>query len=129
MSAVQSKKIKILLVEDDPFLLSMYASKLELSGYQVLAAEDGLKGFDLAVKEKPDIILLDVLLPKMNGFEVLRRVKLDQATAGIPVIILTNLGQAGEIEQGMRLGAADYLIKAHFTPTEVIKKIKNVLPA
>ncbi|PIP33629.1 response regulator [Candidatus Falkowbacteria bacterium CG_4_10_14_0_2_um_filter_48_10] len=118
---------KILLVEDDPFLLNMYASKLELNGFTVLAADDGLKAYELARKEAPQLILLDVLLPKMNGFEVLHKLKLEPATAAVPVIILTNLGQAGEIEQGQKLGAVDYLVKAHFTPAEVMAKIQKYL--
>ncbi|MDP2709362.1 MAG: response regulator [bacterium] len=120
-------KIKILLVEDDSFLLSMYATKFELENFKVIMADDGEKAVRLAAKESPDIILLDILLPKMNGFEVLRRLKQDRATAAIPVILLTNLSQKEEIEQGLNMGAKDYLIKAHFMPSEVVDKIKKAL--
>lgn len=122
----QNKK-KILLVEDDSFLISMYTTKFELENFEVVAAEDGEKGLSLAAEEKPDIILLDILLPKMNGFEVLKELKNNKETSQIPVILLTNLSQKNEIEQGLALGAQDYLIKAHFMPSEVMDKIKKVL--
>ncbi|MFA6307177.1 MAG: response regulator [Patescibacteria group bacterium] len=120
-------KIKILLVEDDSFLLGMYATKFEMENFKVIMAEDGEKAVRLALKEAPDIILLDIILPKMNGFDVLRQLKADPATADIPVILLTNLSQKDEIEQGLKIGAADYLIKAHFMPSEVVDKIKKML--
>ncbi len=120
-------KIKILLVEDDSFLLSMYATKFELEGFKVIMAEDGEKAVRQAIKETPDIILLDIILPKMNGFEVLRQLKAERQTATIPVILLTNLSQKEEIEQGLKMGARDYLIKAHFMPSEVVDKIKKAL--
>ena len=120
-------KIKILLVEDDSFLLGMYATKFEMENFKVITAEDGEKAVRAALKELPDIILLDIILPKQNGFEVLRQLKADQATAKVPVILLTNLSQKDEIEQGLKLGAEDYLIKAHFMPSEVVEKIKKVL--
>jgi DNA-binding response OmpR family regulator len=121
------KTIKILLIEDDPFLLSMYTTKFELEGYLVVAAEDGEKGLKLAKETKPAIILLDILMPKMNGFEVLEELKRDQKTKSVPVIMLTNLNQRDEIERGMEMGADDYLIKAHFMPSEVVGKIKKIL--
>jgi len=120
-------KIKILLVEDDSFLLSMYATKFEMENFKVVMAEDGEKAVKLALKEAPDIVLLDVLLPKANGFEVLRQLKASSITANVPVILLTNLSQKDEIEQGLKMGAEDYLIKAHFMPSEVVDKIKKVL--
>lgn len=120
-------KIKILLVEDDSFLLSMYATKFEMEDFKVIMAEDGEKAVRLALKEAPDIILLDIILPKLNGFDVLRQLKADSVTADIPVILLTNLSQKDEIEQGLKIGAADYLIKAHFMPSEVVDKIKKML--
>ena len=120
-------KIKILLVEDDSFLLGMYATKFEMENFKVIMAEDGEKAVRLALKESPDIILLDIILPKINGFEVLRRLKANSAIAHIPVVLLTNLSQQDEIEQGLRMGAEDYLIKAHFMPSEVVDKIKKLL--
>jgi DNA-binding response OmpR family regulator len=120
-------KIKILLVEDDPFLLSMYATKFELEGFEVISTDNGEKGLSLAREDKPDVILLDILIPKMNGFEVLQGLKDDEQTRNIPVILLTNLNQKDEIERGLELGAVDYLIKAHFMPSEVVAKIKKVI--
>lgn len=121
------EKIKILLVEDDTFLLGMYATKFELDGFKVIMAEDGEKAIRAALKELPDIILLDIILPKLNGFEVLKQLKLEPTTAKIPVILLTNLSQKDEIEQGLKIGAEDYLIKANFMPSEVVEKIKKIL--
>jgi len=122
-----ANKIKILLIEDDPFLLSMYATKFELEGFEIIFAEDGEKALKAASKEKPDIILLDVLLPKMDGFEVLKELKKNEETKAVPVILLTNLSQRDDVEKGLALGAVDYLIKAHFMPTEVVEKIKKIL--
>ncbi|MCX6796621.1 MAG: response regulator [Candidatus Falkowbacteria bacterium] len=120
-------KIKILLIEDDPFLSSMYSAKFEMENFAVSAAEDGEKGLKMAYSVKPDIILLDILMPKMNGFEVLEKLKANKETESIPVILLTNLNQKDEIERGMSLGADDYLIKAHFMPSEVVDKIKKII--
>ncbi len=127
--ATEEKKeaIKIALVEDDPFLSSMYSTKFEMEGFTVFTASDGAKGVEVISREIPDIILLDVLMPKMNGFDVLREIKKHDATKDIPVILLTNLNQSDEVEQGMELGAVDYLIKAHFMPSEVVEKIKAAL--
>jgi len=121
------EKIKILLVEDDSFLLGMYATKFEMDGFKVIMAEDGEKAIRAALKELPNIILLDIILPKLSGFEVLKQLKQEPATANIPVILLTNLSQRSEIEQGLKMGAEDYLIKAHFMPSEVVEKIKKIL--
>ncbi|MCU0679148.1 MAG: response regulator [Planctomycetes bacterium] len=123
----RDKQIKILLVEDDPFLLSMYSTKFELENFEVVAAADGEKGLVMAANTAPDIILLDIMLPKMNGFEVLEKLKADRITAGIPVLLLTNLNQKNEVERGLALGAEDYLIKAHFMPSEVVARIKKIL--
>jgi len=120
-------KTKILLIEDDPFLSSMYSTKFEMENFYVSSAEDGEKGLKLSLNEKPDIILLDILMPKMNGFEVLEKLKANEETNKIPVILLTNLNQKDEIERGMSLGANDYLIKAHFMPSEVVDKIKKII--
>lgn len=123
----ENNKIKILLVEDDPFLLSMYSTKFELENFKVITAEDGEKGLEKAKNEIPNIILLDILMPKMNGFDVLKNLKDDNNLKNIPVILLTNLNQKDEIERGLTLGADDYLIKAHFMPSEIVSKIKRVI--
>ena len=124
-----AQKTKVLIVEDDSFLAGIYASKFEKEGFKVSLALDGEIGLKLVKKEKPDIILLDVLLPKLDGFEVLEKLKADVATASIPVVLLTNLGQKEDVDKGLKLGAADYLIKAHFMPAETVEKVKKVLAA
>ena len=122
-----AKPITILLVEDDTFLVEMYTTKFELEGFEVHTAEDGKKGLDMAKKVKPDIILLDILMPKMDGFAVLDELKKDKDLADIPVILLTNLGQKEDVKKGFEKGAVGYLIKAHFMPSEVVDKIKKIL--
>lgn len=118
---------KILLVEDDEFLAELYATKLNMEGFEVFLAVDGEKGLKLAKEKMPDLVLLDIILPKMDGFEVLGKMKIDPAMKNIPVILLTNLSQKDEVKKGLDLGAKDYLIKAHFMPSEVVKKIKQTL--
>jgi DNA-binding response OmpR family regulator len=118
---------KILVIEDDKFLRELISQKLVKEGYDVIEAVDGEKGLEKAGKENPDLVLLDLILPGMNGFEVLSRIKNEAALSQIPVIILSNLGQRDDIEKALEIGAADYLIKAHFTPEEIIDKIKATL--
>ena len=117
----------VLIVEDDPFLSEMYATKLAESGFKVELAEDGEKALEKIAEVKPDLVLLDIVLPKMDGFVVLKKMKKDAALKDTKVIVLTNLGQKEEVQKGMDLGAEDYIIKAHFTPSEVVAKIKKVL--
>ncbi len=119
----KSSKQTVLLVEDDTFLSGMYITKLEAAGYQVLLATDGESGLSLARESKPDIILLDILLPKLDGLEVLTTLKRDSGLRTIPVIMLTNLGEQKDISRANALGAADYLVKAHYLPSEVIDTI------
>jgi DNA-binding response OmpR family regulator len=121
------EKKKILLVEDDPFISEMYIMKFEKAGYDCEFASTGKDGLEKARSWKPDLVLLDILIPEMDGFEVLSTLKKDTATSHIPVIMLTNLGQKEDIEKGKSLGAAAYIIKAHFTPQEVADKVKSVL--
>lgn len=123
----QVSTTKVLIVEDDSFLAGIYSSKFEKEGFKVSLALDGELALKLAKKDLPNIILLDVLLPKLDGFEVLEKLKADSATAAIPVVLLTNLGQKEDVDKGLKLGAADYLIKAHFMPAETVEKVKKVL--
>ena len=118
---------KILIVEDDKFLRELIAQKLIKEGYDIAEAVDGEKGLKSIKDEKPDLVLLDLILPGIDGFEVLAKMKVDTEMAQTPVIILSNLGQKDDIERGLKMGAVDYLIKAHFTPGEIIEKIKTVL--
>lgn len=122
-----AKQLKILLVEDDNFLLNMYADKFRVEGFEVFIADNGAAGLKLAKEKAPDLILLDVLLPKMSGFEVLQELNKDPRAKNIPVILLTNLSQKEEVTKGLELGAKDFLIKAHFMPQEVVAKVKSVL--
>lgn len=120
-------KQHILLVEDDGFLASIYAQKLELEGFDVSLATNGEDGVRLATKDIPDLILLDLVMPKLNGFEVLERLKQEATTKNIPVLVLTNLGQREDVERCMQLGAAGYVIKAHSLPHETVAKVKELL--
>jgi len=118
---------KILIVEDDKFLRELIVKKLSSEGYEVPEAVNGEEGVKKIEEEKPDLVLLDLILPGMDGFEVLTQIKKNSELAQIPVIILSNLGQKEDIERGLNLGAVDYLIKAHFTPNEIIEKVKKIL--
>ncbi len=117
---------KISVIEDDKFLRELIVQKLSNEGYDIIEAVDGEKGVESVKKEKPDLILLDLILPGIDGFEVLARIKSDPALSEIPVIILSNLGQKEDIERALKMGAVDYLIKAHFTPEEIINKINAI---
>lgn len=117
----------ILVIEDDKFLRELIVQKLIKENYEVSEAIDGEQGIKKIKEEKPDLILLDLILPGIDGFEVLSRMREGSNLSSIPVIILSNLGQKEDVERGLKLGAIDYLIKAHFTPGEIIEKIKNVL--
>jgi len=123
----KNKTLNILIVEDDVFLADLYKTKFALEGFKVNAAYDGEKGLEMALKNLPDIILLDLVLPKMGGFEVLAELKKNNKAKDIPVILLTNLSQKSDVEKGLKLGADDYLIKAHFMPSEVVEKIKKLV--
>ena len=118
---------KILVIEDDKFLRELITQKLNREDFEVAEAIDGEEGIEKIKTEKPDLVLLDLILPGIDGFEVLSQAKKDPSLASIPVIILSNLGQKEDVERGLKLGAVDYLIKAHFTPKEIIEKVKNAL--
>lgn len=124
---MESAKNKILIIEDDNFISDMYRMKLESEGFNVRIAEDGQKGLEEVNKEKPDLVLLDVVMPRMDGFGVLQTIKEDPEVQSVPVVLLTNLGQKESVEKGLKLGALDYIIKAHFTPAEVVEKVKEIL--
>ncbi len=122
-----SSRKKILIIEDDRFLRELIARKLSDEGFVVTEAMDGEEGLKMVREIKPDLVLLDLILPSIDGFEVLSQMKEDEKLKSIPVIILSNLGQKEEVEKGLKMGAVDYLIKAHFTPGEITEKIKNNL--
>ena len=118
---------KILVVEDDKFLRELIIQKLLSEGYSTAEAVDGEEGIKKIAEEKPDLVLLDIILPGIDGFEVLKQAKANEDIKDIPIIILSNLGQQDDTDKGIELGAKDYLIKAEFTPGEIIEKIKAVL--
>jgi len=118
---------KILLIEDDKFLRELMNKKLITLGYDVVTAADGESGLVMIKETKPDVVLLDLILPGINGFEVLEKAKQDPEIAAIPIVILSNLGQGEDIEKGLSLGAKDFLVKAHFTPQEIVNKLKSIL--
>ena len=118
---------KILIVEDDEFLRSLAAKRLEKEGYSVLTATDGTSGLKLAGEEAPAIILLDLLLPGMSGYEVLEKLRATESTKSTPVIVFSNLGQKEDVEKAKGLGANDFLIKANFTLDDVVVKIQEYL--
>ncbi|MFZ2803737.1 MAG: response regulator [Patescibacteria group bacterium] len=122
-------KQKILLVEDDGFLASIYAQKLEVEGFETSLATNGEDGLKFAAKDKPALILLDLLMPKMDGFEVLEKLKADEKLKNIPVLVLTNLGQREDVERCIKLGAVGYIIKAHSLPNETVNRVKEILHA
>lgn len=119
---------KILLVDDDTLLVRMYQKKLENDGYEVVTAGDGIGALSKISESKPDVILLDIMMPKMNGLEVLAKLKENTQTASIPVILLTNVGSSDEdAERGLELGAVSYLVKAVNRPSVIVSKVKEIL--
>lgn len=124
---MQNSKIKILIAEDDSFLAQMYSEKLETEGFKVVLATNGVEAIDRMKLEKPDLLLLDLLMPKKDGFEVLKEKIADKDIKNIPVIVLTNLSQNEDIKRCYDLGARDFMIKAYFIPAEIISKIKVLL--
>ncbi len=123
---VKSKQ-KILIIEDDFFVRDLYSRELVREGFEVSAAEDGPEGLLKILEEKPDLVLLDIMLPKMSGLDVLKKVKEKKEVQNIPVVLLTNLGQDSVIREGFSLGAIGYLIKAAYTPTQIIEEVKKFL--
>lgn len=118
---------KILCVEDDMFLSSLIGKKLGELGATLFSTDSGENAMEIAQREKPDIILLDILLPGMGGFEILEKIKSDERTKQIKVIVLSNLSQKSDIEKGKKLGAARFLIKATVDLDEIVNEIKAVL--
>lgn len=118
---------KILFMEDEQSLQSAMGELLEQNKYTVFKALDGESGLAMAKKELPQLILLDLILPKKNGFEVLEELKKDPSTKNIPVVVLTNLEGSAEVEKALSLGATTYLVKANYKLDELLDKIEMVL--
>ena len=117
----------ILIVEDQQGFRRIYRDVLENDGYQVLEAEDGEAGWTSAKEKKPNLILLDLGLPKIDGFEVLKRIRANEETKAIPVIIFSVLGEQKDVNRGLELGANDYTVKGFYTPRQILSKIKALI--
>ncbi len=123
-----AKKPKILLIEDDPKILDIYKEKFSKSGFQIFVSMSAEEGLILLKKKKPDLVVLDVLLPKGDGVFFLEEQKKDEKVAAIPVLAFSNLDDPETKEKALNLGVKDYLIKANFTPNEVVLKVREYLP-
>ncbi len=117
----------ILLIEDDPFLIDIYGTKLKEVGFGVSVAKNNEEVFERAEEKKPDLLILDIVLPSIDGWVILKKIKEGEELKDVPVIILSNLGQRDDVEKGLKLGAVKYLIKAHYTPSMVVREIKKIL--
>lgn len=122
-----AKQTKVLIIEDDKFLIKLYSDKLQREGFEVSQSLTGEEGFIKILTEKPDLVILDLILPGKNGFEVLSEVKLNSKTKSIPVIVLTNLGQESDIKKGLELGAVDYLVKTELSVNKLAELVKEHL--
>ncbi len=121
-------KYSILIVDDDEFLLDMYSLKFRQSGFKVEACFGGQEALEkIRGGFKPDVVLFDLVMPNMDGFEFLRSLKKENLPEGSKLIILSNLGQKEDVEKGLSLGANDYIVKAYFTPSEVLAKVISLL--
>lgn len=121
------KAKKILIVEDDRFLVKAYQIKFKKAGIDVVSAMDGVTGLEYAQKESPSLIILDLMLPRMNGFEFLKKIKADEKTRHIPVVTISVLGQMMDHEKAIALGAEEYFIKTDHTIDEIVEKIKSYI--
>lgn len=120
-------KVKILLVEDDQMIVELYKLKLEESGFEVTVTEKGSEALEIAKKDQPALILLDIILPEIDGFAILQTLKSESDTKNIPVMLLTNLSQETDQQKGTQLGANGYFVKAQHTPSDILTEIKKLL--
>ncbi len=118
---------KILLVEDEPILSNLLRQRLEKDGFRVVIARDGSEAVKILKQEKPDLVLLDIILPKMSGFEVMEAMKSDPTLQAAPVVVVSNLGQDSDVERGQSLGAIGYFVKAQLSMEDLVAKIKEFL--
>ena len=116
---------KILLIEDEKIIINLLRKKLTQEGYDVLTANNGKQGLEMATNKKPDLILLDIIMPGIDGFEVMEELNKDNELKKIPVIIVSNSGQPVELSRAKKLGVKDWLIKTEFDPQEVLEKVKK----
>lgn len=120
-------KHKLLIVEDDAMIGSMYRTKLEQDGFIVLTADNGAQGLEMALAERPDLVMLDIIMPQLDGFSVLQQLRASSSMKNKPIIMLTNLGTDEDKDKGKKLGATDYLVKANLTPSQISEIIKKYL--
>ena len=118
----------ILLVEDDPFVVDIYTTKLESAGFSIDVAEDGEDALRKLKEKKPDLMILDIVLPNIDGWELLKKIRTELGLEDLKVVVLSNLSQKEEVQKGVELGAVKYFIKANFTPSEVVEEIKKIFP-
>lgn len=118
---------KILFIEDDPLIVKIYTTRLTADGHQVLSADNGEQGLKIAQEQLPNLIVLDIMMPKMDGFGVLTQLKGAEATKTIPIIVYSNLAQEEEMTRAKSMGANEFIIKANLSPTEMVEKIKKYL--
>lgn len=118
---------KLLLVEDEEYIRDLYKRQLDLEGLQTDAFGKGEEGLAASKQNQYDLILLDIMLPDINGLQILQQLKQNEATKNIPVVLLTNLGQDAVIKQGFELGAEGYLVKTAYTPNQIVQEIKNII--
>jgi DNA-binding response OmpR family regulator len=121
------EKKKILLVEDDPMIVEMYKMRLEEEGFEVLITDRGSEALEWAMSRRPEVVLLDIILPEVDGFSILQNLKNSQETKDIPVLLLTNLGQESDQEKGRQMGVTDYFVKSQHTPADIIQKINSII--
>ncbi|OGI83974.1 hypothetical protein A2997_00780 [Candidatus Nomurabacteria bacterium RIFCSPLOWO2_01_FULL_36_10b] len=117
----------ILIIEDDEFLLSLAVTKLQKAGYDVESAKDGEDGIKKLAETKPDLLILDLMLPHIDGFEILKQIKSDTKFAGMRIVVFSNLGSDEDISKATKLGANDYMVKSSFTLDELVAKIDEHL--
>ncbi len=121
------EKKSVLIVEDDQFFSGLVAQKLNQAGFEVLLAGGGEEALNVLKEKNPSLIILDLMMPGMDGFEVLSRIKKDEKTKEIPTVVLSNLGQRDEVDRAISLGADDFLIKVNFTLDEIVEKVKEII--
>lgn len=121
----RGKPKKILLIEDEELIITLLQRKLEKEGYQVSVGRDGVEGMEKMKEDKPDLVLLDIVMPRMGGFEVMQEMRGEKGLKDIPIIIISNSGQPVELDRAKMMGARDWLIKTEFDPKEVLTKVKK----
>jgi len=118
---------KILFIEDDPLIVKIYSTRLTADGYQVFSADNGQDGLKVVDQNTPDLIVLDIMMPKIDGFGVLEKLRASPKTKQIPILVYSNLAQEEEIARAKSMGATEFIVKANLSPTDMVEKIKSYL--